>query len=548
MPLSRASIGSDWPTAKSPIFILNARTLFRWLIWNKKPNVWAKQLVRDHLENGFVVSRELNGSADETGDATTYTGFYVASLAWKFAATRDDRTYQALENGVETLHKAIKGTFDEPILTRFVEEDGTPFSKNPSKDVYASFFFAYGAAYPYISNAALKKQMRVDIDRLAGKFLRDGLRIKNGTLTMTSLTPYLTEEEIHSGVTILLNDNRHLKKFIKTLKLSRHYLPFGDLWPGMKQVIAALEKKDEKKIMELVVPTMNGAFSLMERSRDILREQYRQDLFPKRFTNKEYPGIKLADMLNLMIKRFPAHEDTQRIHRLSDVKVLSSNALISLHIVKTAAVITGKTHYADYYRENLYAQDELLKTALNWNGVDDELTRLTAGNPAADAERRGYLSTLSLINLIVMEKNPSIKESYLSLLKRDWELYRHEDNPMVSAFNLAATNGEDGDHGEMLRALALYPEDRTGFGHAFWEENGRAIAEKAGGGEHEGYAREPLPISQRPKDSFLWQRNARRLSGDAVKHYPATDYLFVYWYARAHHLIPAPPPETLVSQ
>jgi hypothetical protein len=48
-----------------------------------------------------------------------------------------------------------------------------------------------------------------------------------------------------------------------------------------------------------------------------------------------------------------------------------------------------------------------------------------------------------------------------------------------------------------------------------------------GGGESmKEYSADPLPVSLRPKDSFLWQRNARQLRGDSVKRYPPTDYLF----------------------
>lgn len=507
----------------------------------------GEQTLRENLENGFVVSREEDGQADETGDATTYTSFYVASLAWKYATTHDEMTYQALENGLATLHNAIKGTVDEPLLTRFVEEEGTPFPKSPSKDVYTSFFLAMSAAYPHITNPALKKQMRWDVERIAEKFLRDDLRIKCGSQTLVSLTPYLTPEEIQSGIQILLNDNRKLKKFVKTLKLSKRYLPFGELWPGMKEVIRGLEKKDEKRLMELVVPTMNGAFMLAERVRDVLREQYREDLFPKRFNNKEYPGIKLADQLNIALKRFPKKNNDQRLSQLSDLKVLSSNALISLHIIKTAAVITGKPQFVEYYRSNLYTQDALLKTALDWGGIEEDLTKLTAGNPTADTERRGYLGTLALANLMSLEENESIKESYRTLILRDWNNYRHEDNPLMAILSAASLKPTDSPIDLVMRALSLYPENRSGFGPDYWDDYGTDVAEIMGGGEQDGYAREPLPISHRPKDSFLWQRNSRRLKGDTVKSYPATDYLFVYWYGRAQHLLPAPPQEPVAS-
>ncbi|MCG3205270.1 MAG: hypothetical protein KCHDKBKB_01989 [Elusimicrobia bacterium] len=513
----------------------------------KKARRLEKGTLANHLENGFVVSRQIDGQADETGDATTYTGFYVTALAWKYAATKDALTYQALENGLETLHNAIKGTYDEPLLTRFVDEEGTPFPKDPSKDIYTAFFLAHAAAYPHISNTALKNQMRNDVERIASKFLRDDLRIKSGPRTLVSLTPYLTDEEIQSGIQILMNNQKQHKKFIKSLKSSRRYMPFGELWPGMKSVIQAVERKDQNELLRLVTPTLNGAFTLGERVRDILREQYREDLFPKRFNNKGYPGIKLADLITSFLKRYPPNGQGSRVNNMSDLKILASNALISLHIVKTAAVITKNPQFEEYYKANLYTQDALLKTAEEWLGMEDLLVKLTSGNAAADAERRGYLGTLALMNLITLEKNPAVKQTYQALMLREWKSYQNDDNPLMAAI-AASIEGENSPGMDLVRrALTFYPENRMGFGQDFWEDYGRDVADILGGGEYKNYSREALPVSHRPKDSFLWQRNARRLQGDMVKLYPATDYLFVYWFARAHDLLPAPPLETTAN-
>jgi hypothetical protein len=46
----------------------------------------------------------------------------------------------------------------------------------------------------------------------------------------------------------------------------------------------------------------------------------------------------------------------------------------------------------------------------------------------------------------------------------------------------------------------------------------------------------------------LWQRNARRLSGDHARAYPATDFLFVYWFCRYYGIIPAAPQPPTVNQ
>ena len=99
-----------------------------------------------------------------------------------------------------------------------------------------------------------------------------------------------------------------------------------------------------------------------------------------------------------------------------------------------------------------------------------------------------------------------------------------------------------------MRALDLFPEDGKGFGKKYWDANGSKVADLVAGGEIDGYAREPLPVSHRPKDSFLWQRNARRLKGDESKTYPGTDYLFVYWFGRYHGIIPAPSPEPVAHR
>jgi hypothetical protein len=504
----------------------------------------------EHLENGFVVSRKMDGAADETGDATTYTGYWVASLAWKYAATKDEYTYQQLENGLATLHKAIKGTEDAPLLARYVAADGTPFPKIPSKDVYNAFFLAYAAAYPQISNTALRGQMKDDVDRIASRFLRDDLRVKAGSATCFGLTSYFTDEEIRGGIQKVLNDQRHLKKFVRALKMSKRIVPVGDLWPGMTRVIRALENRDAAKLMTLVLPTANGAFLILERIREVLREQYRKDLLPVRLPNPEYPGIRLSNDITDILHHFPVNDDGNRLEKLADMKVLASNALIALQIVKTAAVITGKHVYIDYYRENLYTQDALLQTALDWLGREDEITRLVAGNPTADTERRGYLGTLALLNLWEMEKNPAIKASYRDLIVRTREQYRNDDNPLMEELYcaLGAKAAPTRMPEQLLRDLDLYPENRIGFGAAYWDKNGVEIANKMGGGESmKEYSADPLPVSLRPKDSFLWQRNARQLRGDSEKRYPPTDYLFAYWYARSHGIIAAPAAPDLVK-
>src|SRR5262249_41691352 len=126
--------------------------------------------------------------------------------------------------------------------------------------------------------------------------------------------------------------------------------------------------------------------------------------------------------------------------------------------------------------------------------------------------------------------------------------YKFDDNPMMFAIHKACSGNSSGDTDLILHELDLYPENQQGFGRDYWQAHGKTIAEKWGGGESQGYSREQLPMCHRHKDSFLWQRNARRLSGDDAIEYPGTDYLFVYWFCRYHKIIPATPPLPTVQQ
>lgn len=510
----------------------------------EKARLIAETIVKNNLENGYVVPRIPNGDADETEDAVTYTAFYAAALSWKFSQTHDAITSQELENAMQSLHNAVKGTPDQPIITRFVDKQGTPASKSPSKDVYTAFFFACSAAYPVIQNDSLKMQIRNDVNRIATRFLKDDLTIRGGPTTLASLTPYFDPRDLKVGVQALA-EKTESNRVLKNLQDAKRYVPFQEMWPGMKDLMSALQKRDEKKLLELVVPTMNGAITVAERMIDLLKESSRDDLVHFRGPQIERPGKKLVALLNEALKKLPPAKNGRRFQRPSDLRVLASNALLALHIVKTAAAITGSAQFEEYYRQNLYAQEALLKTALDWYGIEDDGMRLTAGNAIAAQERQGYLALLAIYNLYGLEKNPGVKESYRTLLAREVARARLDDNPLPQT--LAAAANIPSDKVTLWRALTLYPENPVGFGGAYWKENGHRIAEAFGAGESDGFSREPLPVSQRPRDSFLWQRNSHRIKGDATSIYPGTDYLFLYWLARKHGLVPAAPSESTVQ-
>jgi len=381
------------------------------------------------------------------------------------------------------------------------------------------------------------------VERIATRLLKDDLTVRSGGSTLVSLAPYFNPADLRKGVRGLIERN-HRNKALKNLKEAKKYVPFQEIWPGMKDLIAALEKRDEKKLLELVVPTMNGAITVAERMIDLLRESSRNDLVRFSGPTMERPGKRLAVVLAEALGKLPPSKSGRRFQRPDDLRVLAGNALVALHIVKTAAVITGSAQFEEYYRQNLYAQDALLKTAMDWYGIEDEIIRLTAGNAAAARERRGYLALLSTYNLYTLEKNPAVKDAYRTLLKRDADNTRHDDNPLPET--IAAVAGLKTDKVALWRALTLFPEEPVGFGEPYWRENAKTLAATYGGGENSGYTREPLPVHLRPRDSFLWQRNSYRLRGDATSRYPGTDYLFLYWLARRHGLVPAPPVESTV--
>lgn len=513
-----------------------------------RANHLSERVRRDQIENGFVVSRKKSGEPDETGDATTYTAFYAAALAWHLSTRRDDATTQDFENALMALHSAIKGDAEHPILARYADADGSPHPASPSKDVYTAFFFGCAMAYPQIENHALKAQVKEDVRRVATRLLKDGLVVRGGKTVLASFAPYFTTEELHAGIRSLVAEKDHGRTVARMMHKASSYSPFQPLVPGIKEISRALEKRDENALFKLALPAADGVLDLADRVAHILREHGRRDLIGPALNRAEPAALRLAALLTSSLKKLPSPTGGRRLHTLSDLRVLPSNALIALHIIKTAAVITGDAQFEEYYRNNLYGQDALLQTALDWYGVDDEFLRDTGGNAAAARERRGYLAMMAAYNLYQLEKNPAIRETYKTIIRREAASEAHDDNPLITA--IAASVGLEPDMTPLSKALSLYPDSPDGLGDTFWGNNGLLIANDLGGGENKGYAMEPLPVSHRPRDSFLWQRNTRRIVGDLENSYPGADYVFLYWLARKNGLVSEPPstPPTVLNR
>ncbi|MBV9080417.1 MAG: hypothetical protein JO102_04775, partial [Elusimicrobia bacterium] len=250
----------------------------------------AERIRREHLENGFVVSRKAGGEPDELGDAVTYTGLYATALAWKLSVAKDAYTEESLENAMEALHSAVKGTPEEPIITRFVAADGNPHPKSPSRDVYTSFFLACAAAYPVLESPSLRAQIRLDVDRIATRLLTENWVVRGAGHPLVNLGPHFTADEVRDGISKLAHDPNAAKSALRVLRRVQHFVPFYDLWPGVKDVMTALEKRDDKKLTEVVVPAANGVFFLADEVIRILRTDAHDDIDDRRVRSADLPA------------------------------------------------------------------------------------------------------------------------------------------------------------------------------------------------------------------------------------------------------------------
>jgi hypothetical protein len=441
-----------------------------------------------------------------------------------------------LEKEAETLHAAVRGTEEEPLLVRYVGVDKNFLPEAPDKEMYVTFFAGVAAAFPILQEGAVKSHLRDDIERVGAALLKNELVIKREGQTVFGFTPYLNLGDMRTTVHSLITDSDRTARVSDLLQNAERVMPYRRDWRDIDKTRAALERKDEERAFGLAVPAINAGLNLLEQLRDILIAPRHRVFLPDRFYGDDYLGRSLADNITNVVQRFPRNKDGLRLYKLSDFRVMALNTLLALHIIRASFGITELEQFQEYYGFNLYTQDALLQTTMDWYGVDEELARSLLGNGFADRTRDNFLAGLALSNLVTTETNSIVRDKYLDLLDRWWQLNRYEDNPLYLAWTMACSEDQTLDSTLILRDLEIYPEAREAPSKDSWRRSAKKNAVTWSGGWANGYSREPMPVSMRPISEFLWKDNPRNLEAAEAKRYPPVDFLYLYWYCRAHDL------------
>jgi len=224
---------------------------------------------------------------------------------------------------------------------------------------------------------------------------------------------------------------------------------------------------------------------------------------------------------------------TRHGHLGSGLLTEDLNALIALMVMKVAHHVTVAPRFHRAYvhliREKRYhfraaqARDKWWEYLRGINHSDNNLA---------------YLAYYSLMRL---EKDPSLKKVYLKGLKRTWGIVRPERNPFFTFIHHAFLPKDQHEPEALDRALEtlfLFPRikrsrhvensRRHDICRAFWKDR-----------HGHPQACHPLPIQERPSDSFEWKANPYRLDGggDGKTTYAGVDFLISYWMGRYHSFV-----------
>lgn len=293
-----------------------------------------------------------------------------------------------------------------------------------------------------------------------------------------------------------------------------------------------LKRQDFDAVHRDMVPFLNGALRALEQ---IQRNVHKSAI---QWRWKDAPYQKLDLLLLQMIKQLTV-PSRAAIRKPEELKFLSSQSIHALHFLKVAGLsVPRPNNYARTYKDNLWQNEALLKTAQEWNGMDENLIAAVTGHTQAAVMRgnSNHLSFLALFNLYQKERNAGIRAIYRNLFEQQYLPQQAEYNAMLHIMQPIFQLGPE-QTGLGLWALSIYPESRRGRGEVYWQSIRKQRFQRYGG-EVSGKARDPIAVDELQRDSFIWQRSARSMRGDdANKFYPPLDYLFVYWMARANNQI-----------
>lgn len=208
------------------------------------------------------------------------------------------------------------------------------------------------------------------------------------------------------------------------------------------------------------------------------------------------------------------------------------NALIALMIMKVAHRITGEPRFASAYHRLIERKEYHLRAA----AARDKWWEYLFGTNHSD----NNLAFLAFYPLLHLEQNRSLQRTYRRGLRRAWEVVRVEANPLFTFIYRSCLNdaGEEDAMARAVETLYHFPGlkrnirvDRSrhpDICRSFWKDRlGRR------------QSCTPLPIQNRPADSFEWKENPYRLKGggDGRTRFAGVDYLLAYWMGRYHRFL-----------
>jgi hypothetical protein len=369
------------------------------------------------------------------------------------------------------------------------------------------------------------------VEGLAAHFLDHDLAFVPRTGEAVELSPSISPIKLAEAINDLQFDSRERQRVIHLAEAVHFYFLIHAQrpWPELPRMIRHLKRRDFAAVHRDIVPFLNGA---LRGIRQLQRNVHRSAIV---WRWEDAPYQKLDHLLLQMLKQSSNLSHPSSL-QFDDLKFLSSQSLLALHFLKVAGeILPQPNRYQTYYQNNLWQNQALLKTVLEWDTMDEDLIASVAGESQAAALRTssGHLSFLALFDLINQEKDPVLHQNYQALFEREYKPLQSDYNAMLQVMQpIVGVPPEQ--TGLAFWSLMLYPDDRQGKGEPYWRAHHRALAARYGG-EISGQARDPVPLNERQRDPFIWQRSAHSLRGDdASQRYPPLDYLFVYWLARAN--------------
>jgi len=206
------------------------------------------------------------------------------------------------------------------------------------------------------------------------------------------------------------------------------------------------------------------------------------------------------------------------------------NALIALMIMKVAHHATGNPRYAGVYHRLIRRKGYHLRAAAR-----DKWWEYLLGTNHSD----NNLAFLAFYPLLRLEQDPALRRTYRKGLRRAWQVVRVEANPFFTFIYQALTKGaEDEEIARAVETLYHFPGEkrnvrvdrshRREICRSFWRDRHGRLQSCL-----------PLPIQDRPADSFEWKENPYRLKGggDGLTLFAGVDYLLPYWMGRYYRFL-----------